>query len=57
MKNSVSSDLTVMGLSIILFVGGWLFNINVNMHRYYPHPKKNKNTVTLFHKHFKTKRL
>lgn len=38
-KNSVSSDLTDMGLSVILLVCGWLFNINVNMHRYYPHPK------------------
>lgn len=35
MKNSVPSDLTVMGLSVILLVCGWLFNINVNMHRYY----------------------
>lgn len=32
MKNLVLFDFIVMGLLIILFVGGWLFNINVNMY-------------------------
>lgn len=32
MKHSVPSVFTVIGLSIILFVCGWLININIDMH-------------------------